>query len=1505
MTRKRKVWCCVSACVVLSLTAAVPTDGGVWTIGTGELETLTSGATVSRLLNDGTLTIGTGTELSITGAVLNAVGTETGKNGEMTIAGGATLSSQGGLTGDNPGNTQGFSIGNFGGTGVVTVASGGKLTVTGGRLSLGRNSPVGGGDPDRSRPSQGVLTIFGTVDAPTVECCAWFPTDTVFTDVDELPLGAQINIEEGGIFEFGQFYMQDLSLTEFNFRGGTLRAKRDNNNFINPGGALVWNIETGKNLVFDTNGHTVRIAPATRQHDFFRIRGEGGLVKKGAGSLQICNYADVNTFTGPITVEEGSLSIGRALTENQTVFVKKGASFLPAVPADLTKVTYEDPSDAPVAGTGLFSVESVYFDGLDLAGWGYDNDRLGGPAKNVNAEVRGTVIHADTISLDHPFGLVGQGYQLNLYDTGLESLPLTISGTSKFWFGGTRTDTADNAITFTGTGTYQQESVFAVQGANASTPTVTVSGGGTLATGEMRIGYDGANGTLAVKDGATVNVNGQLRIGGNTSDRQTVKGRVTVENATISVSDEIKFGPTSLTDGSDRDTVLNELVLGPGSNLKVGSRFTRNDDARSRIVFNGGTVSPQRDYSDFFFSGQDGIFEIEAKAGSNIKINLGTRSVGMISNHTHLFGDGGLEIVGTPGNPVGTFMLGKFGGLGDFTVDYKGATKISDATLRLGTQLPEGCVISGSCATVDIGGYTIDPPVGDVKVKGPGSVVVGRNNADVAFDCQMDGAQLLKVGTGTMTVGTTLGGPLTVKEGTAVINGAAAYSSYRFWIEANRGTEKSMQLSELVLYNGANDVTRPYKDIAYDTTADNNGSTYPANEAPPNLVDGNLTTKWLDWRAGVERSVTDHERVWLQINYDAPRVVTGYAWFTANDTTGRDPTAWRLQGSNDGGATWIDLDVQSGFTPTDKRRVEAGFFPISGDFSPVSVVSVAPGATLKLSGNVSVSSLGGTGTVELLDGATLSSGGGYLDGSVTGAGSLNVAGGKVTLTGAPTYTGETHVTAGTLDVGTGEVSGSTRAFDGKYFRLTIRRSNGGDNNAIQASEFELFNARGEMQNRGLTMQGVGVAATALAAGSFTCSAEYANSTGTGNEVLAKLFDGETSTKWFCGDNVNGDETRYHVITMRLADTAEPIESYTFYTANDRVRRSPTEWVLEGSRDGRTWELLDRRYWAPHTTFTTTSNNAENADPIKFKPFNNGTPYTFETDCPTVFNGKFLRFTFKKTVGNTLLQLSELMLIDILGGNAAKGLTEADNGTSPLSLTPGSFTCPANYYNGSKSEGPKYLFDDSQFTKLCSGSVNGDEANYRYVTIRLADDALPVTGYVLVTANDSLNRSPSDWMVEGSMDGETWVTLDERAGIAEPYCLYTAMNAGHPFTFDAYKPSASIPAESYVRVDTGAVVNLNSADAAIGALRVDCALGGGTINAFRPAAGGTLELVNLPADVTSLIGYEVPLTVNGLQNGAALDSWKVVTNGVQRDGVKIKVENNRLVFTYGGTIILLR
>jgi hypothetical protein len=314
-----------------------------------------------------------------------------------------------------------------------------------------------------------------------------------------------------------------------------------------------------------------------------------------------------------------------------------------------------------------------------------------------------------------------------------------------------------------------------------------------------------------------------------------------------------------------------------------------------------------------------------------------------------------------------------------------------------------------------------------------------------------------------------------------------------------------------------------------------------------------------------------------------------------------------------------------------------------------------------------------------------------------------------------------------------------------------------------------------------------------------------------------------------------------------------------------------------------------------------------ATSVRYKPFNNGVNYQFETDVPQTFSGKFLRFTFKKTAGNTSLQLSELMVFDAFGNNVAKGLAEAANNTAAANLAPGSFTCPANYYNANRTEGPPFLFDDKVSTKICCGSPNGTVANYCYFTIRLPDDVTSVNGYLFVTANDSLGRSQSDWMVEGSVDGETWTTLDERTGVAQPYCLFTAMNAGRPFTFTslaAEQGRAALPAGSVVTVDAGATLNLNDAEATISKLRVDCAAGAGTINSFRPAAGGTLELVNFPAEVTRFSGYEVPITVTGVQDAAKLRSWTVTVNGVRR-AAKATYRDGKIVLQSGGLTVIVR
>jgi len=1518
---KASVGALACATVAFCLSAAVPTDGGAWAIGSGETETLDAAATITELQNNGSLTLGAGAALTVNGAVVNSVGAETGNTGEMTIAGGASLISQGTLTGDLPDNSQGFSIGTFGGTGEVTVASGGSLTVAGGRLFLGRNKLTGGSE-DRTKLSYGVLNIFGTVNAAAVECGAWFPSrDTSITyDLDTLPVASIINLEEGGVLETGLIQNNDTCRNVINFRGGTLRLTRTANPLLYSSVSTVWNIESGKSLIFDTQDFHANLSPSLHQPDSFKLTGAGGLVKKGTGYLRICmTQPEMNTFTGPIVVEEGYLAIGRPLAEEQTVYVKSGAAFYPVAPSDLSKITYENSADAPTEGS-IYAVHLPIYGGLDLLGMSptYVTDKLAGSTWGWGGELHGPVVYSPEISAEHPFELVGQGNQLNFYGTGLEKLPLTVSGTGKFWFDGVRTNETDVAITFTGAATYQQGSAFTVQGVDGAMPTVAISGGGTLEVPELRVGCDGRDGALVVSNGANVKVNGNIRIGGNASDRYKLKGRMVVENATVTAN-EYKLGPTTLTDGTDYETLLNELVIGPGAVLNVNTYFTRNDDARARITFAGGTVAPKASRADFFYSGQNGTFEIEAAAGSDMRFDLGTQQVGMISNHTHIFGDGGLDVFGQEANPIAMFMLGK-AGLSDFSVDYKGATKIKDCTLCLGVPLPAGSEVQGTRATLDLGGFTITNNItGDVMLKGYGTLVVGKDDVDVAFQNQLENAQLEKVGSGTLTIDKPISGALAVREGTAVIAGAegsVAYKSYRFKVEGARGPVgatnfNSMQLAELVLLDGANDVTRPYANISWDETVDSFDRPFPANEAPQNLVDGNMFTKWLDFRAHPDRSATDRERVWLRVDYAAPRPITGYKWIIANDTPARDPVAWRLQGSNDGGATWTDVDVVSGYEPSTTRFAQCGPFMANGA-ALSGPITVSAGATLRVNGgSTSVADVSGEGTIELADGARLASAGGVVNAVVTGDGSFSANGGNVTLMGVQTYTGETRVSTGTLNVGM-PAAGTypTRAFDGKFFRLTIRRSNGGNgadatNYNMQASEFQLYDADGTMQNLNLEPVAEGMLATRLGEGQFSCASQYNPGVATGKqgEGVYKLFDNDTGTKWYCADLINGAVSGYHVITMRLKNSAKPIAAYNFFTANDHVRRSPTEWTLEGSRDGAAWELLDARYFAPHTAFD--NRNNYNNDSIKYKPFNNGVNYQFETAPKPTFVGKFIRFTFKKTSGNTLLQLSELMLIDTFGRNIAKGLAEAANGTAAASLEPGSFSAADNYYNGGKTEGPKFLFDDNLQTKLCNGSLNGDAANYRYITIRLPEDSLPAAGYVFVTANDSLNRSPSEWQVEGSYDGVNWTKLDERSGIAQPYCLFTAMNAGHPFTFDSIGGGSSLPAGSVVTVDAGATLNLNDESATIKLLKVDCTLGGGTINSFRAASGGTLALVNIPPNVPNLREYEIPLTVNPAADAGSVGSWKVTVNGVERKSYKLKLLDGKLVIMSGSTVIFIR
>jgi len=69
----------------------------------------------------------------------------------------------------------------------------------------------------------------------------------------------------------------------------------------------------------------------------------------------------------------------------------------------------------------------------------------------------------------------------------------------------------------------------------------------------------------------------------------------------------------------------------------------------------------------------------------------------------------------------------------------------------------------------------------------------------------------------------------------------------------------------------------------------------PGNEGPANAFDGNPNTKYLNF---------DKQNAGVTVQLNSGRAVTKFTITTANDAVERDPTSYKLYGSNDG-STWV------------------------------------------------------------------------------------------------------------------------------------------------------------------------------------------------------------------------------------------------------------------------------------------------------------------------------------------------------------------------------------------------------------------------------------------------------------------------------------------------------------------------------------------------------------------------------------------------------------------------
>ncbi len=127
-----------------------------------------------------------------------------------------------------------------------------------------------------------------------------------------------------------------------------------------------------------------------------------------------------------------------------------------------------------------------------------------------------------------------------------------------------------------------------------------------------------------------------------------------------------------------------------------------------------------------------------------------------------------------------------------------------------------------------------------------------------------------------------------------------AYSIYRVNITKNFGNDSLMQVAEIELIG---------PEVAGANHAMTDGAAYVARafisegENQDRAFDGDANTKWLD-NASVPSA---EDPAWIQVDLPTAKTVNTLSLTSANDAPERDPENFNVWGSNDAGATWIEL----------------------------------------------------------------------------------------------------------------------------------------------------------------------------------------------------------------------------------------------------------------------------------------------------------------------------------------------------------------------------------------------------------------------------------------------------------------------------------------------------------------------------------------------------------------------------------------------------------------------
>lgn len=379
-----------------------------------------------------------------------------------------------------------------------------------------------------------------------------------------------------------------------------------------------------------------------------------------------------------------------------------------------------------------------------------------------------------------------------------------------------------------------------------------------------------------------------------------------------------------------------------------------------------------------------------------------------------------------------------------------------------------------------------------------------------------------------------------------------------------------------------------------------------------------------------------------------------------------------------------------------------------------------------------------------------------------------------------------------------EISSAT-VYTYRYFRFHPTKLRPTGTTLVQLSEFQFFNGSTAIPTAGVVV---------------TDSGNTAAHTAT-SETPEKAFDGITTNKWLDGAYLSSE-------LVFDFGTPTAIDRYNFYTANDATTRDPVSWTIEGSADpvANGWTTLDvvtdfatnaarnalaspSNFVLPaspkpsivefgmydpgagfivkngvpvqlyaETTLATTASISSSAggSPITVPNPNTGASITVNppsnadttyTLTATSSGGTASQSFFIRSVSGATLNYRYVRYtpVALRGGGASIQLSnfEFTNAGVKVPIATATTTAPVQ-----PNEGIANLIDTENgttFTKWFSSSYK--PVIFDFGSVQAFDS------YDFSTANDSADRDPVKWILEGSTDGTTYTQIENMTNITFP------------------------------------------------------------------------------------------------------------------------------------------